>query len=75
METVHGILQDIGEWTGDASVGRGVVTVAGAAAAVLFAGYRWMRGKPKQRSRIIIECEPGERAYARLGSEEEDSKK
>ena len=63
------VLRGIGEWTGDASVGRGAVTVAGAVAAVGFAAYRWLRGKLKQRSVIHIDCEPGERVVVQLGDD------
>lgn len=74
MEQIHGILREIGEWTGDASVGRGMVTAASAVAAVGFAAYRWLR-RPKHRSRISIDCEPGEKVYVRLGDNEDKEKR
>ena len=67
------ILREIGEWTGEASVGRGVVTVAGAAVASVFAAYRWLR-KPRRRSRISIDCEPGEKVYVQLGDDDKEDK-
>ena len=70
MDQIHDILRGIGQWTGDASVGRGAVTVAGAVAAVGFAGWRWLRGRPKRRSTVHIECEPGEKVLVQLGADD-----
>ncbi len=69
---LHQILREVGEWTGDASVGRGAVTVAGAVAAVGFAAWRWLRGAPKRRSSIRIDCEPGEKVLVQLGEDDEE---
>ena len=68
------VLRQVGQWTGDDSVARGAGTVAGAMAAVLFGGYRWLRGKPKTRSVIHIDCEPGERVVVRLGEDHNGGK-
>ncbi len=62
------ILNEIGQWSSDDAVERGVCTVAGAAVATAFAAYKWLR-RPKggQRSRVVIDCEPGEKVYVQLG--------
>lgn len=74
MEHLHGILKEIGEWTGDASVGRGAVTIAGATVAGVFAAYRWLRSVPKRRSRISVDCEPGEKVLIQLGDDDKEDK-
>ena len=68
----QGILQEIGNWSSDDAVERGLVTVAGALVATTFAAYKWFR-KPKggQRSRIMVDCEPGEKVYVQLGDDSE----
>lgn len=71
---VQQILREIGEWTGDASVGRGAVTVAGGVTAIVFAAWRWLRGAPKKRSSIRIDCEPGEKITVRLGDSADEER-
>lgn len=70
---IQSILQEVGNWTSDDAVERGVVTVAGAAVATVFAAYRWMwSGRPsKQRSRVVVDCEPGEKVLVQLGEDDE----
>lgn len=71
LNTIHNLLQDVGEWTGEASVQRGAITLAGTLAGVLFAGWRWLR-KPRRRSMVRIDCEPGEKVFVQLGEDEKD---
>ncbi len=67
---IQSILQEVGNWTSDDAVERGVLTIGGAIVASAFAVYRWLRGKPTQRSRVVIDCEPGEKVLVQLGEAE-----
>ena len=69
---IQSVLQEVGNWTSDDAVERGVLTIGGAVVASAFAAYRWLRGKSsKQRSRVVVDCEPGERVLVQLGEDDE----
>lgn len=64
-------LREIGNLTGDASVGRGLVTCTGVTAAVLTAGYRLVRRKP-DRVKVMVDAPPGEKVLVQLGDKSEE---
>lgn len=60
-------LREVGQITGDASVGRGIVTCTGVTAAILATGWRLLRRKQPDRVKVVVDAPPGEKVSVRLG--------
>lgn len=63
------ILREVGNLTGEASIGRGLLTCAGVAAAVTATGFRVLRrngGKP-ERVKVTVDAPQGEKVLVQLG--------
>lgn len=62
---------EVGELTGDTSVGRGLVTCVGMAAVVLTAGWRLVRRKKPdvERVKVVVDAPHGEKVSVQIGNE------
>lgn len=67
MDWLRELLMDVGQWTDDASFGRGAITAVGAIVAILFGGWRLLQRRPKTRTLVTIDCEQGERVVVQVG--------
>jgi hypothetical protein len=70
MEQIQQALREVGEWTGDASVGRGIVTVAGAAVAIGAGVWRLFRRRDAGRIEHRFSAPPGTKATFSIGDDE-----
>ena len=72
MDEVQRLLSQVGEWFSDDRVKTGAGVVGGALLAIVVG---WFRKKRPERTRINIDCSPGEKLFVQLGEDEPETAK
>ena len=65
-------LREVGDITGNASVGRGIITCVGAAAVILATGWRMLRTRSANRVKAWVDAPAGEKVLIQLGNDTEE---
>lgn len=71
---VQQFFRDVGEFTGDSTTARGIVTVGVAVLAVGTWLFRWLRGGKPDRVRVNVDAPTGEAVCVRIGDEDATKK-